>query len=154
MKLKFSLLALAFSTVTAFADAELPDSNLVTLEKLPKHVMELVKATCKKNGGRKDTTRWDLHKFEKNGTNLYFVRCIPAGSNDIHFVVSEPVNEKPSIISFGKDNILVYNVRWNEDGSELIDISGVNAFCAYQRNWKWQDDKFVLSSEEKHGCEE
>ena len=153
MKLKLSLMALAFSTVSAFADAEFPDSNLVTPDKLPAHVLVLAKATCKKNDGLADTNKWNIHKFEKSGANLYTVWCIPAGSNDIRFVVVEPEGQKPFIAIFGKNNILVANARWNEDESELIDISGVNAFCAHQRNWKFQDNKFTLVSEEKLGCE-
>lgn len=163
MKLPLSLCALVLSATTAFADADLPDSNLITPSDLPKPVLELAQKTCKQNEGLTDTAKWTIHKLTvplykltAPEAFLYFVQCIPAGSNDIHFVIRMPEGDEDNVrlLNFGKDNIRVFNVQWNDETKTLTDISGVSASCAHQRTWQWieKNNAFKLSSEEKLGC--
>lgn len=152
MKLKLALTTFLFSSSLACADAEFPDSNSVSPDQLPEPVLVQIKQTCKKQEGFSDPKKWNVHKFTMDKTTLYFVWCVPGGSNDLRLAVVEQEGKKPFTAYFGKDNVFVANPRWNEK-NELVDTAEMRANCTMQKIWIWQQDKFKLSSEEKLGCD-
>lgn len=145
MKKSLATLALFLSTSLVFADAELPDSNLIKPSDMPPAVLELTKQTCQKEEGLMEEEKWDVHKFTLDDTNLYFVWCVPFGSNDNRFVIAE-TKDTPRLLSFGDNIIFVSNIRFNPAKKELIDISSGGAGSVSKRVWTWKKDQFVLTS--------